>query len=150
MYWTLGGLYTVIPESRVVALVDHERAGAIVVSPPNAAYNRVAAAGGKADALVDAYLRGHYALPLASVPAVIADAACSIAAYELYFLSDVQDVPEKIKERYKAALSLLTHVREEKIKLFDEDTSTAAAQQTIQVNKTADDRLFPNTVLDQF
>lgn len=150
-YWSLAGLYTVVAADRVLALVDHENAGSIVVTPtPNAAYTRILEAGTRADATVDAYLRGHYAVPLATVPTVIADAACAILAYSLYFLSDNAEVPEKLRKRFDDAMRLLEHVRDDKVKLLDEETGSAAAARTILVNKTADDRLFSSTVLDQF
>lgn len=145
-YWTLDGLYGVIPADRVLQLVDHEGAGSLVVSPPNAAYSRIVEAGWKADTMVEGYLRGHYALPLASTPAMVVEISCALTAWYLYMLSDVDEIPRKIDELYKQALKMLEHIRDDKLRLFDESQASG----TIQINKETSDRLFPKTVLDQF
>jgi phage gp36-like protein len=145
-YWTLSGLYGIVPADRVLQLVDHEDAGSLVVSPPNAAYTRVVNAGTKADTYIDTYLRGHYTLPLSTVPAMVSEMSNTLTAWFLYFLSDIEEIPAKIDEAYKSVIRMLEHIRDDKIRLFDEEQASG----TIQVNKTSDDRLFPKTVLDQY
>ncbi|MCA0175231.1 MAG: DUF1320 domain-containing protein [Proteobacteria bacterium] len=56
-----------------------------------------------ASAEIDSYLAGRYALPLATVPPVLARLAADIARYRLYD----QAAPELVKERYAAAVKLL-------------------------------------------
>jgi phage gp36-like protein len=145
-YWTLDGLYGVLPKEHVLALVADDGETDIIVSPPNAAYDFVADAGAKADAVIDTYLRGHYTVPLTTVPTVVAEIAAILQAVNVYLRSDTETIPEKLQKRYEWAMRFLEHVRDEKLKLFDEQR----ADTTILVNKTADDRIFPKSVLDQW
>ncbi len=145
-YWTLDGVYGVMPKARVVALVDDEDAQDITPTPANAAYNRVVAAGAKADALIDTYLRGHYSVPLTTVPDVVRSVSAVLTVCELYLRSDVEELPQKLRDARDATMRLLEHIRDDKIRLFDEQQ----ADSTIQVNKTADDQMFSDTILNQY
>lgn len=49
-----------------------------------------------ADALIDGYLAGRYALPLASTPTALERAACDVARYFLFGAS----VPDVVQRRY--------------------------------------------------
>lgn len=63
----------------------------------------VAGALAEADAEIDAHLAGRYALPLASVPAILTRLACDIARYRL-----MADNPlEEARKRYEDARRLL-------------------------------------------
>lgn len=66
-----------------------------------------------ATALIDGYLAGRYALPLATVPALITDLAQRIAIY--YAHSNVAS--EKIGKDYEAALRQLKDIASGLIKL---------------------------------
>lgn len=59
-----------------------------------------------ADAVIDGYLAGRYALPLATTPALIVDLAQAIAIHKLHR----QVVPEKIDADYKDALRMLRDI----------------------------------------
>ncbi len=67
---------------------------------------RIARALEDASAEIDAYLGRRYALPLSSVPAVIARIACDIARYRLW---DDQ-APDEVRRRYEDALRFLERV----------------------------------------
>ena len=60
----------------------------------------VARALADADAEIDAWLGGRYALPLASVPAVLERVACDIARYRLYD----DRATEQVRQRYEDAV----------------------------------------------
>lgn len=64
---------------------------------------RIVAALESAEAEIDTYLRGRYALPLAVVPRVLTDAAQDIARYNLY----EDAVPEAVTTRYDNAVGRL-------------------------------------------
>lgn len=66
-----------------------------------------------ATALIDGYLAGRYALPLATVPALVTDLAQRIAIY--YAHSNVAS--EKIGKDYEAALKQLKDIASGLIKL---------------------------------
>ena len=146
MYWSLDGLYSVLPAARVLQLVDDEGAGVISADPPNAAYNRVVRAGTKAETLIDSYLRGHYTVPLTPVPTLITSIACVLTATELYMLSDVDELPQKLRDERKQALAMLDQIRDDKLRLTEEESPA----QDILVNKTAADRIFTDAVLNRY
>lgn len=56
-----------------------------------------------ADAEIDAYLEARYALPLTSVPPVLARIACDIARYRLW----AERAPEEVRQRYEDARRFL-------------------------------------------
>jgi phage gp36-like protein len=73
----------------------------------------VAAALGAADSVIDGYLLGTYALPLASVPALVSDIACAIAMWRLS-----TGVPgDKIKADYDDARKTLEQISRGVVKL---------------------------------
>jgi phage gp36-like protein len=63
-------------------------------------FDRVAADG---DSLIDSYLSGRYALPLATVPGVLRSLALDIYRYKLGHNAQEEDV----RQRYEDALALL-------------------------------------------
>lgn len=73
----------------------------------------VARAIADAGALIDGYLAGRYALPLAAVPPLVADLCQRIAIY--YAHSNVAS--EKIAEDYRAALRQLKDIASGVVKL---------------------------------
>lgn len=91
----------------------------------------VAAALTAADARIDGYLQGQYALPLAVVPPILSDLACAIAIWRLH-----TGVPgDKIKADYEEATRVLEQIGRGIVKLAVAGTlaapaSTAAARVT--------------------
>jgi phage gp36-like protein len=65
------------------------------------------------DAMIDGYLAGRYALPLASTPAQVADLAQAIAVYKLH----KNVVSEKIRDDYRGALKMLEQIAAGTIRL---------------------------------
>ncbi|HSW36020.1 MAG TPA: phage protein Gp36 family protein [Candidatus Limnocylindrales bacterium] len=144
-YWTLDGLYSKMPKTRVLRLVDLDEEGEIVVSPePNEAYKRIVIKGTEADNLIDSYLRGHHAVPLDVVPVELVDISNAILATSLFCYSDADELPEFYKDMHKAAVSWLEHVRDNKIQIYVQQVAPVI----ISVNKTRDDRMFSSDVLD--
>lgn len=67
----------------------------------------------RADALIDGYLAGRYALPLVTPPPAIIATACDLARYWLY--DDA--VPEQVRKRFEDALAWLKDVASGKVLL---------------------------------
>lgn len=65
------------------------------------------------DALIDAKLAARYAVPLASVPLVLANVAADLVRARLY----VNSKPDHVAERERAALKLLDQMSEGKVQL---------------------------------
>ena len=59
-----------------------------------------------ADAVIDGYLKGRYALPLAQTPRLVRDLAQAIAIYKLHR----DTVSEKIRREYEDAISQLKQI----------------------------------------
>lgn len=77
-----------------------------------------------ADAEINSYLGGRYAVPLAEVPRILLPLACDIARYRLW-----QDrASETIIDRYKAAISFLRDVAAGKATLGIADPQTEPAE----------------------
>lgn len=66
-----------------------------------------------ADAMIDGYLLGRYALPLASTPSLVKDLAKTIAIYKLHR----DAVSDKIAADYKSALATLAQIASGVIRL---------------------------------
>jgi phage gp36-like protein len=66
-----------------------------------------------ADALIDGYLAGRYRLPLAAVPALVADLAQAVAIYRLHR----EVAAEKITADYRDALRTLGEIARGAVRL---------------------------------
>lgn len=76
---------------------------------------RTAAAIDDAGAIIDGYLAGRYAVPLAPVPALVKKCAVDLAAYGLFARKD--QISETRGQRYKDVIKLLEAVSAGKITL---------------------------------
>lgn len=117
-YATLPMLRDRYGDALLIALTDR-------ATPPAGAIDAdvVARALADADALIDAYLAARYALPLASVPPVLADAAAAIALWKLHLAAP----DPKIEADYRDALKLLRDVADGRVRL-DAGGAEPAAQ----------------------
>lgn len=107
-YATLAGLTDRYGADLLLQLADRATPPAGVVDA-----DVVGAALANADAVIDAALAVRYRLPLAAVPAIVADLAEAIAIYKLHRFS-----PEpKIKDEYDQALRDLRDLAEGRKKL---------------------------------
>lgn len=69
----------------------------------------------QADAEIDGYLQGRYALPLAVVPTLLVGIACDVARYRLAG-TDIRET-DPIRMRYKDATKLLTSISKGELNL---------------------------------
>jgi phage gp36-like protein len=81
-----------------------------------------------ADAEIDGYLSGRYALPLASVPTVMVRLACDISRYYLFG----HDVTDLVRERYEQAIGYLVKIATGVIGLGPEDPGPESGTSSIQ------------------
>ncbi len=102
-------------EPEMTALSDAVGAGV----PDNAALSRALAL---AEDEIDGYLRGRYALPVSSVPAVLARIACDIARFELA----VERATDEMRARHDDARRLLEAIAAGRVKLGMEPAGVAA------------------------
>lgn len=97
----------------------------------------VAGALAEADAEIDAHLAGRYALPLASIPAILTRLACDIARYRL-----MADNPlEEARTRYEDARRMLESLAAGRVSLGLPAVSTTTGNLVEVV--TGRDKAFP-------
>lgn len=105
-YCTLPDLQLAIPAQTLIWLSQDDTQVAVL----DAAV--VGMAMTHAGELIDGYLRGRYALPLADVPTMLKDIAVSLARHWLYARRpDGGDLPKAVCEAHKTALSLLDRIQ---------------------------------------
>lgn len=128
-YATQANLVDRFGERELVELTDR-------AEPPAGAIDAavVASALADADAVIDSYIVGRYALPLSPVPAVLELRACDIARFLLHGLRATQEV----RDRYDDAIAFLKDVSAGKAKLGADDSGAAPASQDLPQMQTAD------------
>jgi phage gp36-like protein len=109
-----------VPYAPLQALID--RYGATLLAdwtdrgaPPTGSFDAdvIARAQADADALIDGYLGGRYALPLAETPPLLADLACAVVAWKL----NRYEPDPKIRADYDGALRTLADIARGTVRL---------------------------------
>ncbi len=116
-------------EPELVLLTDRARLGVLDAAV-------LAQALADADAEIDGYLAGRYALPLAAVPEKLALLACDLARFYLY----KDAAPETVRDRQADAVKYLSLVGQGKIPLVH--AGQAEAPQSGGVQFAAPGRVF--------
>lgn len=97
-----------------------------------------------ADAEIDGYLSGRYALPLAAVPPVLVRVACDITRYWLFG----QDVTALVKDRYDQAVSYLGKVASGTISLGPDVNGDVPTTETSSAMIQSDAMAFSGGIED--
>lgn len=140
MYIDFDILKQYIDEPELVNLTDDNNTGIVNIEVLNDMIN-------SAESEVDSYLRDQYPLPLQTpVPKLIESICADITIYNLYKRRKRLDMPESISELYKSAIDNLLKIRRGVIILSLPKNQTAG---NIKINKTEDDRIFPDELLDK-
>ena len=98
-YSTVDDIKKMLPEDLIVQLTDDEATGSIN-------QGRVDEAIEQADAEIDSYCAGRYAVPFSTVPDIVKKLSVDISIYNLYSRL-VRDMPEVRAERYRSAIKQL-------------------------------------------
>lgn len=139
-YATTQDLIDRFGEEEMLQLADRDGDGAIDA----AVVDRAVA---DADAEIEGYLVGRYALPLASIPPVLARIACDIARYHLY--DDL--ATETVRTRYEDARRLLESIAAGKVQLgLPASAGAATVSGSPEVDSDAPARVFTNDSLEGF
>ena len=99
-----------------------------------------------ADAMVDGYLAGRYALPLTTVPALVADIDQAVTLWKLH----TSDPEAKIKADYDDALKRLKDIAQGVIRLTDVAGLEAPSSGASGVQITDRERPFTETNMKGF
>lgn len=135
-YCTLTDLTDVFGETEILQLADRDASG-----EADAEY--LAAVLAKVDAEIDSYLRGRYALPLASVPTELTAIAVDLARYRLYPLN----VPDTVQKLRDDALRWLRDLAAGRAEL---NLATEPEPVAVGIAASAPDRTFDATTLADF
>lgn len=106
----------------------------------------IAAALARADAVIDSYLAGRYAIPIAPVPPVIVAVACDLARYYLY--DDA--APERVSKDHADAIAWLKAAAHGDVILIGAAGPEASAAQPGPPASDAPDRVFSATTLTNY
>lgn len=98
----------------------------------------------RADALINGYLQGRYAVPLSEVPAILIVYACDIARWYLHG----ERASETVQKRYRLALRFLKLVGSGGISLGLTPSGVTAPSNGAQTD--AADRTFTDASLQDF
>lgn len=111
-YCTQDDILAMMDEAELIQATDDDGAGIIGAS-------KVAQAIAQADAEIDGYLGGRYAVPLSPAPAVLLHMSVDMAIYHI--LSRRLGAPEHRKDRYKNAVAFFKSVAKGDVSLGAND-----------------------------
>jgi phage gp36-like protein len=130
-YSTLTDIQERIPAEILLQLTDDADTGSIDGT-------KVAAAIVRADAEIDAWCGGRYAVPFAAPPAIIAELSADLATYYLYSRRQ-EIIPEARSERYRANQALLKAISGGQVQLPGAATAQTGAT---RIEMSSNGRLF--------
>ncbi len=139
-YCTQENISNLISEATLISLTDDSGAGEVDDDV-------VAAAIADADATVDAYCQGRYAIPLSPVPPKIMQISVDIAVYNLFSRSNLE-MPEVRKDRNREAIRFLENVAAGRISIGA--GTPAPADTDHSVNMGSVDRIFSRDKMSGF
>ena len=140
MYSTLDDIKKLLPEETIIQLTDDEGLGTIN-------QDRVDEAIKTADAEINGYCAVRYAVPFATVPALVKGLSVEIA---IYYLHTRRTVPEKIEKRYEKAVARLKDIARGLLALGVDPPPAAPATGGAESNKPVNDRVFTRDTLKEF
>ncbi|HEX2955724.1 MAG TPA: DUF1320 domain-containing protein [Chitinispirillaceae bacterium] len=150
MYCTLDDLKRLQQETVLLSLADDDESGEFIIDPPNTAYTNVLEAIRDADSIIDSYLGGRYTVPIAEpIPDVIRQMSKNLALVTLYERRRELDIPEGIAERRKRHIQHLKDIQAEKAGI-PELEGKKKSPSIVAVNKKDADRVFPDSLLNQY
>jgi phage gp36-like protein len=142
-YCTVTDISNAITSEKVKQLTDDPGLGQIDQA-------LVAAVITAADELINGFLRaGGYTLPLASTPPILLDVSVDIVVFKLYERKFRTNMPESIVKKYDSMIKLMKDIQK-RVFLIGADTAVEAVGGNYASNKTAEDRVFTQDVLDTY
>lgn len=133
-YSTQADLEEQISQTELVELTDDAGSGAVDTS----ALNRAIA---DADAEIDSYCGGRYAMPFSPVPVIIRKFSVDMAIYNLFARRSVLKIPEDRQKRYDNAVRFFRDLAKGLISL-GADAPAEPAAGLPQATRTKEDRVF--------
>jgi phage gp36-like protein len=141
-YCTQADITKAIPDADVIRLTDDTGAGTINAT-------NVAEAIAKADAVINVYLRIGHTTPLATVPPEIRQISVDLTIYFLFKRRRIESDDPGLETIFKNNVNMLKEIRDGNL-LIDDTTSFANTAGLWACNRTSDDKVFTDDVLDTF
>lgn len=131
-----------IPTDLLIQLTDEDNADAINEETVNGCIQ-------DAQVLFEGYVRGRYPLPLNPVPDLAISIVADLAAYGLFCLRPLFDMPKVIQERRDTALNLMARILDGKMPLYDPETTPAPDGGSFS-QSTVPERYFTDDLLSRY
>lgn len=139
-YSTLNDILERIDEAAVIELTDDASAGVVDQTKIDAAITR-------ADKEIDAWCGTRYAVPFATVPAIIAELSADLAVYFLY-ARRVDEVPVVRKDAYQNGVKLLEKISKGQISLGVDPVTAPASSAGVDI--VSGTRVFNSDTLSDY
>lgn len=133
-YCTQADIQKRLPEQRLIDLTDDAGTGAVDTAVVDAAIN-------DAGEEIDAYLSMRYALPFATVPAIVVRLAADLAVCNLYARRDHVELPKQWDSRCTASRKLLEQLAKGGLSL-DVPEPAKASDDGVSATSATGDRIF--------
>lgn len=133
----------IAPQQDLIDLTDDTGSGSADSTHINAAI-------GRADRLIDSYLRGRYNVPFSPAPPEITRMSATLAKYFLYERRGM--VSEAVKREHELTMAYLKDLGAHKASLDETDQSADIDRSTSRIlsNKTDQSAVFSKSVLDRY
>jgi phage gp36-like protein len=149
MYCSFSDLTGAISERTILQLCDDDNEAAFVFdNEPNKAGQRLLDAIASADTTIDSYIAERYDLPLNPVPDLIKQISVNLAICNLYERQREADLPQAISDRRASFIKTLEKLQSGKVSI--PGLRKTAPESTFLVNKTDDDREFPDSLINLY
>lgn len=152
MYTTAETLIEKYGNQHLIYLTIKEPTGA-EITPDLTVINREI---GRVDGIIDGYLRGRYALPLAEIPPELAGYAEDMAIARIYGCVSERTIPEDITRAAREAVAWLRDIQKGLATLSVATLLPASSGEEpgatgfFRTSKKAEDRVFSDSTLDKF
>lgn len=117
-YCILDDILGVIPELELIQLTDD------LVPPAVVNTDVVDVCISQADSIINGYIGGRYALPLATLPELLKAIALDITVYRVYLRRKKKTPPEAVKTAYEDAMKQLKDIQSGKLSLGVDQAGT--------------------------
>lgn len=142
MYCTQSDIEKEVTSEKLIELTDDANSGAVVVANVTDAIT-------KADSLIDGYCNGRYAVPFATVPALIKTLSVSLSIYYLYKRRG--RISDLYQDQYDKDIKLLGMLAGGKVTLGVDAASADSPADCAEMEAVDDtDRTFTKDTLGYF
>lgn len=144
MYCQIEDIRKQISLDTLIQLTDDNQTGEIDIEIAEEAINY-------SGTLINGYLIGRYNIPINNeIPDIVKIVAIDLSIYRLYSRRFQTDMPDSVSEKYKNSMKILEQIQKGIISLSIDATDSVIKIAIYKTNKTYQDRIFSDEVLDGY